>query len=101
MKVHLKPSWDSKVFAIKPKIQFLGNDFKQLVDETFDKIQRLGRLKYMDAYMLFSFPVFVVQKTVVDRKKKRLAIVDIQKLNDLVIPNVYLLYLQSDIITSI
>lgn len=101
MKVHLKSGWESKVSAIKPRVYPLGNNSKQLVDQTFDEMHRLGRLKYTDAHTPFSFPVFVVWKTTADGEKKDRAVVDIRKLNDLVIPDTYPLPLQSDIIASV
>ena len=63
IKVHLKPGWETKVSAIKPRVYPLGINNKWLVDETFDKLQGLGRLKYTTSHMLFSFPVFVIWKT--------------------------------------
>ena len=101
MKVHLKPGWETKVSAIKPRVYPLGIEAKRLVDETFDEMQRLGRLKYTTSHTPFSFPVFVVYKTNAKGEKKRRAVVDIRKLNDLVIPDAYPLPLQSDIIASV
>lgn len=66
---------------------------KRLVDEIFDEMQWLGRLKYIISHTPFSFPIFVVYKTNVKEEKKRRAVVDIQKLNDLVILDAYLFLL--------
>ena len=101
MKVHLKPGWETKVSNIKPRVYLLGIEAKRLVDETFDKIQRLDRLKYTTSHTLFSFPVFVVYKTNAKGERKGRAVVDIRKLNDLVVPDAYPFPLQSDIIASI
>ena len=101
MKVHLKPGWESKVSAIKPRVYPLGIDNRRLVDETFDELQRLGRLKYTTSPTPFSFPVFVIWKTAANGEKKGRAVVDIRKLNDLVIPNAYPLSLQSEIIANV
>lgn len=60
MKVHLKPGWEMKVLAIKLKVYPLGIDNKRWVDETFDELQRLGRLKYTIFHTPFSFPVFLI-----------------------------------------
>ena len=60
MKVHLKPGWETKVSAIKPKVYPLGIDSKRLVDETFDELKRFGHLEYTTSHMPFSFPVFVI-----------------------------------------
>lgn len=79
----------------------MGINNKRLVDETFDKLQRLGRLKYTTSLTSFSFPVFVIWKTAVNGKKKRQAVVNIRKLNDLVIPDAYLLPFQSEISANV
>lgn len=99
--MHLKPGWEIKVSTIKLRVYLLGIEAKCSVDKTFDKMQRLGRFKYTILYTLFSFSIFIVYKTNTKREKKRRAIVNICKLNDLVIRDAYLLPLQSDIITSI
>ena len=101
MKVHLKPGWETKVSTIKPRVYPLGINSKRLVDKTFDELQRLGHLKYTTSHTLFSFPVFVIWKTAANDEKKGRAVVDIQKLNDLVIPNTYPLPLQSEIIANV
>ena len=101
MKVHLKPGWETKVSTIKPRVYRLGINSKRLVDETFDKLQHLGRLKYTTSHTPFSFLVFVIWKIVVNGEKKGRAVVDIRKLNDLVIPNAYPLPLQSEIIANV
>ena len=101
IKVHLKPVWETKVSAIKPRVYPLGINSKQLVDETFDELQRFGCLKYTISHISFSFLVFVIWKTAANSEKKGRAVVDIRKLNDLVIPNAYPLPLQSEIIANV
>lgn len=99
--MHLKPGWEKKVSAIKPKVYLLGIKAKRLLDETFDKMQCLGCLRYTTSHTLFSFSMFVIYKTNAKRERKGRAVVDIRKLNDLVISEAYPLPLQSDIIASI
>ena len=101
MKVHLKSGWELKVSAIKLRVYPLGIDNKRLVDKTFDELQRLDCLKYTTSPTPFSFPVFVIWKTVANSEKKGQAIVDIRKLNNLVIFDAYPLPLQSKIIANI
>lgn len=79
----------------------MGIKTKRLVDKIFDKMQHLSHLKYTTLHTSFSFPVFVVYKINTKREKKRRAVVDIHKLNDLVIPDAYLFFLQFDIIASV
>lgn len=79
--------------AIKPKVYFLGNEACQLVDKTFNKMYCLGRLKFTTAHTPFSFLVFIVWKTDAEDKKKDRAVVDIQKLNKIVLLDFYPLFL--------
>lgn len=89
MKVSLKPGWEAKVSAIKPRVYCLGNDVRRLVDDTFDEMHKQGRLKFTTDPTPFSFPVFVVWKSDSDGKRKGRAVMDIRKLNDLVLPDSY------------
>lgn len=101
MKIHLKFGWKTKVSAIKPNVYPLGIKVKWLVNKTFDKIQRFSHLNYTNSYTLFSFPVFVFYKTNAKGEKKRHALLNIYKLNELVILDTYPLFLQLDIIISV
>lgn len=101
MKVHLKSRWESKVSAIKPNVYLLDIDNYRLVDETFDELQHFGCLKYITSHIFFSFPIFVIWKTAVNGEKKGQVVVDIWKLNNLVIPNAYPLPFQSEIIANV
>ena len=101
MKVPLKPGWEAKVSAIKPRVYPLGNEARQIVDETFDEIYCLGRLKFTSEHTPFSFPVFVIYKLDAEGKRKGRAVVDIRKLNDMVLSDSYPLPLQSEIIANV
>ena len=59
------------------------------------------RLKFTTNPTFFSFPVFVVWKSDSNGKKKSCVSVDIRKLNDLVLPNLYPLLLQSEMIANV
>lgn len=67
----------------------------------FDEMHKQGRLKFTTNPTPFSFLVFVVWKSDSDGKTKYRAVVDIRKLNDLVLLDSYLLPLQSEIIANI
>ncbi len=101
MTVPLKPGWESKVSSIKPRIYPLGNEARQVVDDRFDEMHRQGRLEYTTDPTPFSFPVFVIYKTDSHGKIKGRAVVDIWKLNDLVLPDSYSFPLQSEIIANV
>lgn len=101
MTVPLRDDWQSRLTSIKPKIYTLGEESKKLVDKIFDELQRQGRLVYTKTYTPFSFSVLVVWKPGADAKKKGRAIVDIKRLNELVMPDAYPLPLQADIIANV
>ena len=101
MKVSLKPGWEVKVSAIKPRVYPLDNDAQWLVDDTFNKLHQQGHMKFTSDLTPFSFPVFVVWESDSEGKKKGRAAVDIRKLNDLVLPNFYPLPLQSKIVANV
>lgn len=101
MTVPLQDNWQSCVSAIRPTVYQLGNESKKLVDDTFDELQRQSRLVYTQTHTPFSFSVFVVWKPGPNGSRKRHAVVDIRKLNNLVVPDLYLLPLQSEIIANV
>ena len=67
----------------------------------FDKMHKQSRLKYITDPTLFSFPVFVIYKTDFHGKRKSHAVVDIQKVNNLVLLDSYPFLLQSEIIANV
>lgn len=71
------------------------------MDDTFDKLQRQGCLVYIQTHTPFSFSVFVVWKRRLNGSRKRRAVVDIRKLNDLMVPDLYPLPLKSEILTNV
>lgn len=101
MKVSLKHGWEAKISTIKPKVYPLENKARQLIDETFDKMHHLSRLKFTSEDNPFNFLVFVIWKTDTEDKKKGRAVVDVQKLNEMVFPNSYPLLFQSEIIANV
>lgn len=64
-------------------------------------MHKQGHLKFIINPTLFSFPVFVIWKANAQDKKKSCAMVNIQKLNKLVLLDSYPLLLQSKIITNV
>lgn len=70
-------------------------------DKIFEEMQRLDRLKHIVSNTSFSFLVFVIEKMTANGEKKGRVVVDIRKLNDLVISNVYPLSFKLEIITNV
>lgn len=102
MKVQLRHDWQNRLpNANKAKIYPLGLRDREVVDKTFDEMQKQGRLEYTTQATPFSYPVFVVWKTLLDGSKKGRAVVDIRGLNDLIVPDVYPVPLQSEVIARL
>ena len=102
MKLSLRDDWQSRLSkSNRAKIYPLGINDRAMIDETFDDLQRQGRLEYIIKSTSFSYPVFVVWKTLPNGKRKGRAVVDIRDLNDLIVSDVYLVSLQTDIIARL
>lgn len=83
------------------QIYLLSNKAQYMVDDTFNKIHKQSHLEYTIDLTLLSFLVFVIYKTNSHDKKKGYAVIDIQKLNDLVLHDFYLFSLQLKIIANV
>lgn len=64
-------------------------------------MHKQSHLKYTTNLTPFNFLVFIIYKTDSHDKKKRRAVIEIQKFNHLVLPNFYFLSLQSEIIANV
>lgn len=58
-------------------------------------------MEYTTQATLFSYPVFVVWKSLPDGSRKGRVVVDIRGLNDLIVPDVYPVPLQSEVIARL
>ena len=103
MKITLRDDWQNRLPTTNKssKVYPLGIQERQVVDDTFDKIQEQGRLEYTAQPTPFSYPVFVVWRNIPDGSRKGRAVVDIRGLNDLILPDVYPVPLQGDVIARL
>ena len=99
MKISLIDDWQSKITE-KFKIYSLRTEKRKIVDKIFDELHRQRRLKWTTDSILFFYFVFIAWKTSNDVRKSR-AVVDIKKLNKLIVSDFYSLSLQSDIINDL
>ncbi len=96
----VKVDWEQKVPKMA-KVYPLSKKSKMVLDNTFDKLHEQGRLPWTTESTPFSFPVFVVWKTMPDGKRKGRVVVDIRGLNAMTRPDVYALPLQSEMISAV
>ena len=100
MRIPLKSDWEQYV-PKTARVYPLGRDAREIVDKTFDKLHKQGRLSWTKESTPFSYPVFVVWKTMPDGTRKGRAVVDIRGLNAITRADVYPLPLQTDLISSV
>lgn len=100
MQIPLQSDWEKRVDG-KAKVYPLGIKDREFVDTTFDELHSLGRMSWTKTSTPFSYPCFVVWKTLPSGERKGRVVVDIRGLNNLTIPDAYPLPLQSDIIFAV
>ena len=100
MRIPLRADWEQKV-PKTPRVYPLSNDAKKVVDKVFDKLYSQKRLDWTTRSTPFSFPVFMVWKTLPDGSRKGRPVIDIRGLNAVTLPDVYPLPLQSDLISAV
>ena len=104
--VPVTTDWQSSNAKLGNKVYPLSSDARALVDEKFDKMHTQGKMSWTIEPSPFTFPVFVVWKTVYEgsektpRRKGRV-VVDIRGLNKITVADNYPLPLQSDIVSSV
>ena len=89
MKIPLGDDWESRMPTRAPRTYPVGTKDKKHIDKTFDKLHKQGRMSWSTTSTLFSFPVFVVWKTLPLGECKGRAIVDLYRLNQLSQNDVY------------
>ena len=102
MKITLRDDWQSRLpSGNRAKIYPLGIKAREVIDKTFDEMHRQGRLEFTTQATPFSYPVFVVWKTLPDGERKGRGVIDIRGLNDLIVQDVYPVPLQSEVIARL
>jgi len=83
------------------KVYPLGTKDRKVVDKTFNKLHEQDRMSWTTTSTPFSYPVFVVWKTLPLGERKGRAVVDIRRLNQISQTDSYPLPLQTDIIAAV
>lgn len=97
MPINLKPGAEVKPSRVYP----LSQKDKDEVDKVFDQMQTQGKMSYVTQPTKFSYPVFVVWRTLPNGTRKGRVVVDIRGLNKITESDTYPLPLQSDVIASV
>ena len=59
MRIPLRSNWEDKA-PKTTRVYPIGEDSKRVIDETFDKLYKQGRIEWSTNSTPFSYPVFVV-----------------------------------------
>ena len=99
MPIPIIDDWQAK-YTCKAKVYPLGRMDKQVVDEEFNRLHQEGKMDWSGPTP-FSYPCFVVWRTMPDGSREGRVVVDIRSLNQITVPDVYPMPLQSDIIAAV
>ncbi len=100
MPILLKTGWEKKLKS-KVKVYPFKTRDREFVDKTFDELHELGKMSWTTTSTPFSYPCFVVRKNQPNGELEGRIVIDIQGLNNITVPDAYLLPLQSDIIFAV
>ena len=99
MRLSLKTDWEQKIKK-KVRIYSLNSRDRELVNETFDKLQKQEKLSFTNESISFSFFCFVVWRNSSKMKKNKMMI-DIRELNAVFQFDAYSILLQFDILQAV
>ena len=100
MRIPLRSDWENKA-PKTARVYPMGEESKQVIDETSNKLHKQDRMEWTTTATPFSYPVFVVWTQRSDGSRKGRAVVDIRGLNAITQPDVYALPLQNDLISAV
>jgi hypothetical protein len=102
MSIFLKSDWADKIKS--NKIYFLRSKERVIVNEIFDNLHDKEKMKWFTNFTSFEYSIFVIYKTIMKDDKftrKDRAIIDIRKLNAIIVIDVYFMSVQTNIIVAV
>ncbi len=101
MEIPLVDNWRDIYKPGQARVYQLSSKDRAIVDVAFDKLHEQGRMSWTKKATPFSFPVFVVWRTMPDGSRKGRAVVDIRALNKITLPDAYPVPSQADILAAV
>lgn len=101
MDIPLLDEWREKYKPGQARVYPLGANDRAQVDKAFDKLHDQDRMERTSTATPFSFPCFVVWRTLSDNTRKGRVIVDIRALNKISMPDAYPVPSQADILAAV
>ena len=100
MEIPLVENWRKNYNPRQAKVYPLGTKDRQEVDKMFNKLHEQGRMEWTTNATPFTYPCFVVWRTV-DGQPKGRVVVDIRAFNKITSPDTYPIPSQDDILNAI
>ena len=89
MDIPLVENWESKYKPGQARVYPLGQQDGDLVNKAFDRLHHQGRLEWTRTATPFSYPCFVVWRTMPDKSRKGRVVVHIRALSKISMPDAY------------
>ena len=90
----------SGAVAKSAKIYPLDYKNRKVVNQTFDKLHKQNKMRYISQSTPFSYSIFVIWRDTLEERKER-TIINIRGLNNIIKFNSYSLFLQSNVIVIV
>jgi hypothetical protein len=102
MSINLKSNWADKIKS--NRIYSLRSNERVIIDEIFDNLHFKEKMKWFTNSTSFDYLVFVIYRTIMKNDKstrKNRAVIDIRKLNAIIVIDAYLMSTQTNIIVAV
>lgn len=101
IEIPLVDNWEELYKPGQAKVYQMGRRDRDIIDQTFNKLQDQGRLEWTKNATPFSFPCFMVWTKDDKGLPKGRVVVDIRALNKITVPDTYPVPKQSDILAEV
>jgi hypothetical protein len=102
MSINLKSNWVDKIKS--NRIYFLESDKRVIVNEIFDNLHVKEKMKWFTNSTSFDYSIFVIYRTIIKNDKlirKKRVVIDIRKLNAIILTDAYSMSAQTNIIVAV
>ena len=100
MRIPLRFDWEDRISG-KAKPYLLETKDRAIINVTFDQLHSQNRLQWTTSSTPFSYPVFIIWKTLPSGERKGRAVINIRGFNQFTLSNAYPIPSQNEIINEI
>jgi len=96
---HLIPEWEKHI-PKKCRVYPVNAEDQSIIDHTLHKLQEQNKIYRTNHFVPFSFPVFVIWRTLPDLSRKGRMVVDVRTFNNLTLTDAYPMRSQDEILAK-